>query len=482
MNRRQPAWRAACGAGILALLLVFAGAWYGLGHRFPYPAANRPAAALADPAPVRLSNAFSRIARHIAPSVVQVEAIAQAKSELAAGAARHLPWPFARERSLGSGLIVNGRGFILTNDHVIRHAMRIEVQVPGRELPYPGRLVGSDPETDLAVIRIYPRRRLHRALLGNSRSLEVGDWVLALGSPFGLRNSVTAGIVSALDRHLDSSHPLQRFIQTDAAINPGNSGGPLVDMAGQVIGINTAIDTDTGANRGVGFALPSNLAISVYNQLMLHGRVLRGSIGIYFQAHLGPLVRHMYGWQGVPISGLAPGGPAARGGLHVGDVILSIDGHPVHNGSELSAQIMHRPIGSWLRLQVLRRHQQLNLRIQVADRSRLFGPHALTQRVTPRTPKLGLLVALRKSKYASLQVGRRGVWVRRVAPGSFADRVAILPGDCILAINRHPLSSLAEYRQVLAGLIHGQPVVFALLRPGPNGELEPWYTGGYYGR
>ncbi len=483
MNRQSHAWQA-WGAAAVAILLLAAGAWYGLGNNFPLGSrANATASVLTLPAPVRLSNAFSKIARRIAPTVVQVEAIGPApRASVNSGHARI--WPFSRERSLGSGLVVDARGFILTNAHVVHAASRVEVEVAGREYPYPGRIIGSDSETDLAVVRIFPRHQLQAAPLGNSRSLQVGDWVLALGSPFGLQNSVTAGIISALNRQLDTGHPLQKFIQTDAAINPGNSGGPLVDMAGQVVGINTAIDTDTGTNRGVGFALPSNLAIEVYNQLLQHGRVLRGSIGIYFQSHIGALVRRMYGWQGMPISGIVPGGPAARGGLQAGDIILAVNGSPIHNGSELSAAILHQPIGAWLRLDVMRGQHRLQLRVQVADRDHLFGnPATAAHMHSINLPKLGLLVTLRSSlPTVGLSEGQRGVWVSEVEPGSFADRVAVLPGDWITAINRHPVASLRDYRKILTQLHFGQPVVFALLRPGQGGKLEPWYTGGYYGQ
>src|SRR5947199_9724832 len=198
--------------------------------------------------------------------------------------------PPQAERSLGSGVIVDKRGYILTNNHVVEQATKIQVQLSGNaQTKYTAKVVGVDEDTDLAVIKIEANKELPTAKLGNSEGVQVGDWCLAIGSPFGLQATVTAGIVSAKDReHIGGAgHQFQKFLQTDAAITPGNSAGPLLDLAGEVVGINTAIITGSRGYEGVGFALPSSVAINVYNQLIQQGRVTRGSIGVSFQEELG---------------------------------------------------------------------------------------------------------------------------------------------------------------------------------------------------
>ena len=219
------------------------------------------------------------------------------------------------ERSLGSGMVLDPSGFILTNNHVVEQATKIQVQLNDDPTEYTARVVGADEETDLAVIKIDPPRKLTAVKLGNSDGVQVGDWVLAIGSPFGLQATVTAGIVSAKDRGV--GRQFQHFLQTDAAINPGNSGGPLVDMAGQVIGINTAILTGSRGYEGVGFAMPSNTAISVYNQIVEHGKVTRGSIGVIFneEQSRNPIVLRELGassWSGIAIRGGRRTGGAGR--------------------------------------------------------------------------------------------------------------------------------------------------------------------------
>lgn len=243
------------------------------------------------------------------------------------------------EQSLGSGIIVDPKGFILTNNHVVDQATKISVTLNGSDQRYYAKVVGVDPDTDLAVIKIEYPKDLPTAKLGNSDGVQVGDWVLAIGSPFGLDATVTAGIISAKDRSAnllseDGNHQYQRFLQTDAAINPGNSGGPLVDMAGQVIGINTAILTGSRStgNEGVGFALPSNLAINIYNQLVQTGHVVRGGIGVQFQdgVSMNSVVLHHLGADyGVVVQLVVPGGPADKAGLKVGDVLTKVNGKPV---------------------------------------------------------------------------------------------------------------------------------------------------------
>ncbi len=256
---------------------------------------------------------------------------------------------------MGSGFIVDSRGYIITNNHVVDKADKIYVRLstdpdnptdPGRS----AKVIGVDKDTDIAVIKIDSDKPLPTIKLGNSEGAQVGDWVLAIGSPFGLSQTVSAGIVSAKNRAIDegpspsgiSQNQFQRFIQTDAAINPGNSGGPLVDMAGQVIGMNTAIYTQSMGSQGVGFAMPSNIIANVYNMLIgPEHKVVRGSIGISFQSATSSAVGRVYGFKnGIIVSTITPNGGAAKAGIQPGDVIVSIDGHQIKDGDDLVNDIL----------------------------------------------------------------------------------------------------------------------------------------------
>src|SRR5208282_1587387 len=284
--------------------------------------------------------------------------------------------PPQAERSLGSGVIVDKRGYILTNNHVIENATKIQVQLNNDTARYTAKVVGADDDTDLAVIKIEVHKELPVAKLGNSDGVQVGDWVLAIGSPFGLQATVTAGIISAKDRGgFGLAKQFQRFLQTDAAINPGNSGGPLVDLAGQVIGINTAIITGSRGYEGVGFALPSNTAITVYNQLIANGRVTRGSIGVKFEEDLGtnPITLKSLGApNGVVIEDIEPGSPAEKAGLKGGDVITSVNGQTIKTGNDLVNPIAQAPIGTKMKLTFVRDRTQKEATVTVEDRTHVF--------------------------------------------------------------------------------------------------------------
>src|ERR1700676_727774 len=333
------------------------------------------------PSPQKLSNEFSQIAKQLEPSVVNINTESTIKNphrRRGGGGNPEQPDgenPFddffdkffggqqgngpIREHSLGSGVIVDAKGYIVTNRHVVEKADRIRVKLmddpPG--VLHDAKVIGSDQETDLAVIKIESEKALPVAKLGNSESMEVGDWVLAVGSPFGLSETVTAGIVSAKGRNIVPNRQFQSFIQTDAAINPGNSGGPLVNMAGEVIGINTAILTETNAYAGVGFALPSNTIVQVYNQLTgPEHRVSRGSIGIMFDAQENPAISRVYGAGagGVTVSDVTAGSPAERAGIKVGDTIITVDGKAVKNGDDLVSNIASRKPGTKIALGFVR--------------------------------------------------------------------------------------------------------------------------------
>jgi serine protease Do len=360
---------------------------------------------------------------------------------------------------------------------VVEKADRIRVKLqddpPG--LLRDAKVIGSDQETDLAVIKIESDKALPTAKLGNSDSMEVGDWVLAVGSPFGLQETVTAGIVSAKGRNIVPQRQFQSFIQTDAAINPGNSGGPLVNMAGEVIGINTAILTDTNAYAGVGFALPSNTVVQVYNQLIgPDHRVSRGSIGIMFNAQENPAIARVYGTgSGVTISDVTPGSPAEQAGLKVGDTIVAIDGKAVKNGDELVADIAARKPGSKVTVGFVRNSKKQEATATVADRAKLFaarlgdddegGPET-----GPKESKLGLSVRTLTQEMADrLDLpANKGVIVQEVKPGSFAEDVGLTRGDIILEINKQPVNSEDEFNRVGGTLKTGRDVVFLVRQRG----------------
>ena len=328
------------------------------------------------PSPHEMSNTFSQIAKQLEPSVVNINTESTIKNvhrrrgqnpdddDSGGGMDDFFNHFFGgpggqagpgndgpiRERSLGSGVIVDPKGYIVTNRHVVEKADRVRVRLqddpPG--VQHDAKVIGTDQETDLAVIKVDMDRALPAAKMGNSDSMQVGDWVLAVGSPFGLSETVTAGIVSAKGRDIVPDRQFQTFIQTDAAINPGNSGGPLVNMNGEVIGINTAILSETNAYAGVGFALPSKTVVEVYNQLTgPEHRVSRGSIGIMFNQVENPAIARVYGsGSGITVSTVVAGSPADQAGLKVGDTITAVDGKKVIKGNDLVSDIASRKPGS----------------------------------------------------------------------------------------------------------------------------------------
>jgi serine protease Do len=381
------------------------------------------------------------------------------------------------ERSLGSGILVDASGFILTNNHVIAQATKIRVQLNEDPAEYTAQVVGADEETDLAVIKIESNRKLPWVKLGNSDGVQVGDWVLAIGSPFGLQATVTAGIVSAKDRGV--GRQFQHFLQTDAAINPGNSGGPLVDMAGQVIGINTAILTGGRGYEGVGFAMPSNTAISVYNQIVEHGKVTRGSIGVTFseEQSRNPIVlKDLGATNGLVLQSVEPGGPAALAGIQSGDVVTAVNGKAVKSGPDLVNPIAETPVGGKVRISYLRNREAREIAVTVDDRNRIFPdrvsanilPHAPQQRPdVPSPADVGLRVEeleVTRVRRPDTYKNEQGVMVAEVAPTSFGEDIGFLRGDLITEINRARITSVPDYRKAVAGIKPGMEVLFKVLR------------------
>ena len=453
---------------------------------------------LSVPAPQQLSNAFSQIAKQLGPSVVNINTESTIKSprrrrgtqnpDDQEGGGNEMDDFFnrffggqgggdgaIRERSLGSGVVVDAKGYIVTNRHVVEKADRIRVRLqddpPG--VQHDAKVIGEDPETDLAVIKIDLDRGVPAAKLGNSDGMEVGDWVLAIGSPFGQVGTVTAGIVSAKGRDIVPGRQFQTFIQTDAAINPGNSGGPLVNMNGEVIGINTAILSETNAYAGVGFSLPSNTVVQVYNQLIgPEHRVARGSIGIMFDSVENPAIARVYGaGSGVTVSSVVAGSPADQAGLKVGDTITTVEGHKVTKGQELVAEIASRKPGAKVAISFLRNGKAQETTVTVADRAKLFAARLGEDKdsgdeSTPRQSKLGVTVRKLTPEMAErldIPAGK-GVIVQDVKPGSFAEDINLGRGDVILEVNKQPVNSEEDFAKVESGLKSGQDAVF-LVRP-----------------
>ena len=466
------------------------------------------ASPLSVPAPQQLSNTFSQIAKQLGPCVVNINTESTIKTPRRrrgeqnpddddnGGGGGGMDDFFnhffggpggqggqgggdgsIRERSLGSGVIVDAKGYIVTNRHVVEKADRIRVRLqddpPG--VQHDAKVIGEDQETDLAVIKIDLDRPVPSAKMGNSDGMQVGDWVLAIGSPFGQVGTVTAGIVSAKGRDIVPGRQFQVFIQTDAAINPGNSGGPLVNMNGEVIGINTAILSETNAYAGVGFSLPSNTVVQVYNQLIgPEHRVSRGSIGIQFDAVENPAINRVYGaGSGVTVAHVVPGSPADQAGLKTGDTITTVDGKKVSKGTELVAEIASRKPGSKVMLGFLRNGKPQETTVTVADRAKLFAARlneddGENDESTPKQSKFGVTVRKLTPEMADrLEVpAGKGVIVQDVKPGSFAEDIGVSRGDVILEVNKQPVNSEEDLARIESGLKSGQDVVFLVRQRG----------------
>jgi len=389
--------------------------------------------------------------------------------------------------SLGSGFIVDPKGYIITNNHVIEKADKIYVKLStdpdSQDLGRPAHVIGFDKATDLAVIKIDTSTPLPTVKLGNSDSAQVGDWVEAIGSPFALSQTVTAGIISAKNRTIEpgSSGQFQHFIQTDAAINPGNSGGPLLNMNGEVVGVNTAIFTQSNGYQGIGFAMPSNTVVQVYNDLISAGhKVTRGSIGIRFNQGLPSAVNRVYGFKnGVLVQMVQPGGPAEKAGLKAGDIIISVDGRPIKDGDDLVNEITSRHPGSTIRIGYLRDGKQGDASVTIGDLDKVFADAAARQsdnapddRADAGEAKLGLVPPATATK---LHIA--GVIVQSVRTGSFADLKGLEPGLLITRINRQPTGSKDQYDAVVSKIKTGDDVVFEVIDP-HHPESGTNYLGG----
>ncbi len=480
------------------------------------------------PSPVQLQNSFSTLAKMLEPSVVNIssEYIPSGKTAKAQPRQRRsnpqqdedqndsmqefmqrffggqnpnggsMEMPDRRTSGLGSGVVVDHNGYILTNNHVVEHSNRLRVKFTNDSTEYPAKLIGTDPTTDLAVIKI-EKSNLVPAKIGNSEAVQVGDWAIAIGSPFGFQATVTAGIVSAKQRSLeDGNSPFQRFIQTDAAINPGNSGGPLLNINGEVIGINTMIASRTGGNQGIGFAMPINTAVNVYNQIIKTGHVTRGSIGINYRddQESKDRIKAYGGTQGVFVLDVTPNTPAEKAGLKPEDIITSLDGKPVKSGQDLVDIVSATPVGTVLNVGILRDGKKETFKVAVGDRAKIVDALNTESEsnesgsVSPASAKFGITI---RNLNANLREGmgykgKGGVVVESVEPGSFGEDIQLAKGDIIESItfnNQHfAVNSTSDIQSIQSKLKAGDTVALKVQRNAGgmrgNGQWVTIYPAG----
>jgi serine protease Do len=428
-----------------------------------------------------LSASLENLAQRVNRSVVKIVTTGFGLSEDSdAGNASLL----TRQRATGSGVILTADGYIVTNAHVIQGARRIRVQLPVPEravrrseslVKPPGtvldaKVVGQDRETDVAVLKIEATELPYLAL-GNSRELRQGQLVMAFGSPLGLQNSASLGVVSAAARQLKPDSPMI-YIQTDASINPGNSGGPLVDMSGRVVGLNTMILSQSGGSEGIGFAIPSDTLRNVYNQIRKEGHVHRGQIGVSVET-VTPLLAAGLGlpqdW-GVLVADATPDGPAERSGLKPGDIVRSLDGRPMENARQLEVNLWRFPVGDKVNLEVLRGENRLTVDVSVTAQD--DDPQRFADLVNPEKnliPKLGILGVEIDRKLAAMLPDLRkqyGIVVAARAAGAEGLDVDLRPGDVIYAINNEPTSTVAALSGGLGQMKSGDAVVLQVEREG----------------
>lgn len=464
-------------------------------------------------APEALSASFAEIARRVEAAVVNIETMTAApeiadREEGDEADERSTNNPlldmFRRQvrrpaRGVGSGFIVDPKGYILTNEHVVDGATRITVGLQSGE-KYRGRIIGIDQETDVAVIKIDAPHNLPTLTLGDSNSAQVGDWVLAMGSPFGLDQTVTAGIISKKERETPYFGNFQRFLQTDAAINRGNSGGPLVNMRGEVIGINSQIATSTGDYNGIGFALPANEAGFVYRQIVTKGKVTRGYLGISLESVREEFARvyNLSEARGAIVMDVAQTNdgqptPAAKAGIQSNDIITEFNGQPVQNAQDLIQKVASTPVGETV---VIAFYRDLDGKLEKRSVSVVLGERPLAPNASARSaatapPKEreskvrgnGLQLGVTLTELTPQLIneknlgGLQGLYVKEVDPNGLAAEVrqttgqaALSEGDVITRINRVPVTTLAEFQRVLGNLKAGDPIVLHVSRALREGD------------
>jgi Do/DeqQ family serine protease len=423
------------------------------------PAATREGPALLE----ALQNTLVHIQQTVGPAVVSIKTEGREKRSPLSG--RESPKDEPSRRSVGSGVIVDPQGFVLTNNHVIERADEIELKLQdGRS--FKGSVIGRDPKTDLAVVKIDAATALPAASLGDSDLLKVGHWAIAIGNPFGLDHTLTMGVISGIGRADLGLSTFEDYIQTDASINPGNSGGPLLNIQGEVIGINTAISP---MGRGIGFAIPINMAKQIMGQLIEHGHVVRGFLGVVIQTLSEELARKFELTEdaGVLVGDIMEGSPAEKAGIKRGDVIVDFAGRPVTKVRELQRLVAETQPGTPIPLKVLRDRREQLLALEIGT---LKDSEA---RPEPPGSRFGLtLEAITKdsAKQFNLKIGS-GVVITNVESGSQAARDGLRKGDVILEVERIPLTGLEGFREAVSTLKADDSILILILR-----EDHSFYT------
>ena len=465
---------------VISFVLALSFAGFGCGiDAFAKAALLPPVAALSTALPTVPGN-FSELAEKVRPGVVNVQVNKKVKIS---GMERFGVSPFGerdpfsdffgpfggfgnnvperKQQGIGSGFIISEDGYILTNNHVIEGADEIKVKLSnGKE--FIGKMIGRDPKTDLALIKI-EAPSLQPLKLGNSETLKVGEWVMAVGSPFGLEQTVTAGIVSAKGRVIGSG-PYDNFIQTDASINPGNSGGPLINMKGEVVGINTAI---IASGQGIGFAIPIDMAKEITPQLQEKGHVTRGLLGVIIQ-DLTPELAKSLGLKeskGALVSQVTPGGPADKAGIKEGDVIVNFDGRRVDDSHDLPRLVASTAVGKTATIRVLRDGKEIALQAKIVEmeeeklaEGKSVGPQSLGITVQNLTPQIAQKLGLKKAE---------GIVITAVEPGSPAEEASLRIGDVILSVNQKPVKDVVDFEGMIEKAKKGDTVLL-LVQKGQN--------------
>jgi len=376
----------------------------------------------------------------------------------------NLPEQEFRQRGLGSGFIMSEDGYIVTNNHVIDRAEDIDVILEDGE-KYNAKIIGRDPKTDLALLKVEPKEKLPAVTFGNSDKFQIGDWVVAIGNPFGLGHTVTAGIISAKGRVLGFGN-YDDFIQTDAPINPGNSGGPLFNLKGEVVGVNSAI---VAGGQGIGFAIPINMAKHVVEQIKDKGKVVRGWLGVLVQQVTPEIAEGMKleEVKGALVSDVTPNGPADKAGIKRGDIIIELDGNKLDSVSQLTSSVAFTAPGTAEKLKVIRDGEEKEISVTIGELPENIGGQPTDETTQGGTEEtLGLSVDDITPEVASRLNLRedQGVIITNVAPGSLAAESGFRQGDVVLEINRKPVKNLGEYKNAVQGLEKGKSALFLVER------------------